>query len=187
MRNYRLHIPHHRTTVTRNQKLQEATSMDSTRTQQAGHGTLERQLRIDASPEVVFDVVSSPDHLLEWWPDAVDLPAVPGGAGRIGFGPEGEERMWVGFTVVDAVPPRLFSFRWTHEVGAQAAPGNSNLVVFTLEPDGDGTLLRMTETGFRERGWDEALVADRYGDHATGWDHYLPRLATYAAAVGAAA
>jgi uncharacterized protein YndB with AHSA1/START domain len=93
----------------------------------------------------------------------------------------------VQFTVVDAVPPRLFSFRWTHEEGETAAPGNSNLVVFALEPDGEGTLLRMTETGFRERGWDEAKIADRHGDHSTGWDHYLPRLSVYASKVQAGA
>lgn len=153
------------------------------------YGSLERELRIDATPEVVFDVVSSPEHLVKWWPDAVDLPAEAGGSGRIGFGTEEEGRSWMRFTVVDAVPPRLFSFRWTHEEGEQAAPGNSNLVVFTLEADGDGrgTLLRMTETGFRERGWDEAKTADRYHDHSTGWDHYLPRLRTYAAKVQAGA
>ncbi|WP_328914468.1 MULTISPECIES: SRPBCC domain-containing protein [unclassified Streptomyces] len=148
-------------------------------------GTIEREIHIDASPEVVFDVVSSPAHLREWWPDEVEFPAVPGGAGRIGFGDVSQGLTWVQFTVVDAVPPRLFSFRWTHEEGESAAPGNSNLVVFALEPAGNGTLLRMTESGFRERGWDEAKVAAEYGDHTTGWDFYLARLETYAAKVGA--
>lgn len=150
------------------------------------HGTIERQLHVDASPEVVFDVVSSPEHLRQWWPDEAEYPAEPGGAGRIGFGPA-EDRTWVQFTVVDAVPPRLFSFRWTHEEGQSAAPGNSFLVVFELEPAGTGTLLRMTETGFRERGWDEAQVAAHHADHVTGWDHYLPRLPVYVAEVGARA
>ncbi|WP_439680644.1 SRPBCC family protein [Embleya sp. MST-111070] len=65
-------------------------------------GTIEREIHIDASPEVVFDVVSSPEHLREWWPD-------------------------------------------------------------------------------------EAKVAAVYAEHTTGWDHYLPRLPTYAAKVGAGA
>jgi uncharacterized protein YndB with AHSA1/START domain len=163
-------------TVIRNQQLQEGEGMDL--------GTIERELHIDAAPEVVFDVVSSPEHLREWWPDEAQYPAVPGGAGRIGFGgPEG--RTWVQFQVVDAVPPRLFSFRWTHEEGESAAPGNSFLVVFELEPAGTGTRLRMTESGFRERGWDEAKVAAELADHVTGWDHYLPRLPIYAAKVAA--
>jgi uncharacterized protein YndB with AHSA1/START domain len=151
------------------------------------YGTLEREIRVDAAPEVVFDVVSSPEHLRAWWPDEAEFPAAPGGAGRIAFGASPQDRMWVGFTVVDAVPPRLFSFRWTHAEGETAEAGNSCLVVFELEPAGDGTLLRMTESGFRERGWDEAKVAAEYGDHVSGWDFYLPRLEVYAAKVAAEA
>ena len=151
-------------------------------------GTIEREIHIDAAPEVVFDVVSSPEHLREWWPDEAEFPAVPGGDGRIGFGDFSQGTgMWVRFTVVDAVPPRLFSFRWTHADGEAAAPGNSMLVVFELEPAGSGTRLRMTESGFRERGWDEAKVAAEYRDHVAGWGEFLPRLHGYAASVAARA
>ncbi|GAA4354535.1 SRPBCC family protein [Angustibacter luteus] len=151
------------------------------------HGTIEREIHIDASPEVVFDVVSSPEHLREWWPDEAEYPAVPGGAGRIGFGDFSQgEGTWVQFVVVDAEPPRLFSFRWTHDEGESATPSNSLLVVFTLEPvAGGGTLLRMTESGFRQRGWDEAKVIAQHADHVSGWDHFLSRLPAYAAQVGA--
>jgi uncharacterized protein YndB with AHSA1/START domain len=145
--------------------------------------TIEREIHIDASPEVVFEVVSGPEHLREWWPDEAEFPAEPGGAGRIGFGDPAQDGTWVQFTVVETVPPRRFSFRWTHSEGEPAGRGNSNLVVFELEPAGSGTLLRMTETGFRERGWDEVMVAAEYAAHVTGWDHYLPRLPTYAAKV----
>lgn len=153
----------------------------------AEYGTVEREIHIDASPEVVFDVVSSPEELRAWWPDEAEFPAVPGGRGRIGFGDRSQGVTWVQFTVVDAVPPRLFSFRWTHEEGEAAAAGNSMLVVFELEPAGSGTRLRMTESGFRERGWDEAKVAERYADHVSGWDHYLSRLQAYAPKAGAGA
>lgn len=138
--------------------------------------TIEREIHVDATPEVVFDVVSSPEHLRQWWPDEADYPPVAGGAGRIGFRQNDEDLIWVQFAVVDAVPPRHFSFRWTHEEGEAAASGNSFLVVFELEADGDGTLLRLTETGFRERGWDEAKIAAEYAEHVAGWDFFLPRL-----------
>ena len=81
------------------------------------HGTLEREIHIDATPEVVFDVVSNPEHVREWWPDEAEYPVEPGGAGRLGFGGN-----WVQFTVVDAIPPKLFSFRWAHAEGETAAP-----------------------------------------------------------------
>jgi uncharacterized protein YndB with AHSA1/START domain len=148
------------------------------------HGTIEREIHIEAAPEVVFDVVSSPEHLREWWPDEAAYPSEPGGAGRIGFRSD-DGIDWVQFVVVDAVPPRLFSFRWTHDEGEQAARGNSLLVVFELEPTGGGTLLRMTESGFRERGWDEAKAAAEYADHVSGWDFFLGRLPAYAEKVGA--
>jgi uncharacterized protein YndB with AHSA1/START domain len=147
-------------------------------------GTIEREIHIEASPEVVFEVVSSPQHLREWWPDEAEIPA--GGAGRIRFGDVARGGAWVQFTVVDAVPPHRFSFRWTHDESEAAAVGNSLLVVFELEPAGGGTLLRMTESGFRDRGWDEAKVAAEHGDHTNGWDHFLPRLVAYAAKVGTA-
>jgi uncharacterized protein YndB with AHSA1/START domain len=166
--------------VMRNQTLQKVASMTS--------GSIQREIHIDASPEVVFDVVSNPAHVRQWWPEEAEYPAVPGGAGRIAFRKPGEEALsWVQLQVVDAEPPRLFSFRWTHDEGETAAPGNSFLVVFELEPAGQGTRLRMTESGFRERGWDEAKAAAERADHVSGWDHFLPRLPAYAEQVGARA
>ena len=146
-------------------------------------GSIEREIHVEASPEVVFDVVSSPEHLQQWWPEEADYPVVPGGRGRITFGDPAQGGTQVQFQVVDAVPPRMFSFRWTHAADEQAAEGNSFLVVFELEPAAGGTTLRMTETGFRERGWDEAKVAAEHADHVSGWDFFLPRLPVYAAKV----
>ena len=58
-----------------------------------------------------------------------------------------------------------------------AREGNSLLVTFELTPRDGGTLLRMTETGFREMGWEVAVLEQQYQEHVTGWDFYLPRLA----------
>ena len=151
------------------------------------HGTIEREIHIQASPEVVFDVVSSPEHLREWWPDEAEFPRRAGGEGRICFGDPAQGGSWVQLSVVEVVPPRLFSFRWTHPEGEAARPGNSYLVVFELAPAEGGTLLRMTESGFREQGWDEAKVAAEYADHVAGWGEFLPRLPGYAASVAARA
>ena len=144
-------------------------------------GSIEREIRIDASPEVVFDVVSAPEHLKQWWPDDAQYDATPGARGQIAFTNPAGERMPVGFQVVDAVPYRLFSFRWTQPVGEPAERGNSLLVTFELVPKGEATVLRMTETGFRERGWDEAKIAAEHADHVSGWDYFLPRLPPYVA------
>jgi uncharacterized protein YndB with AHSA1/START domain len=144
-------------------------------------GTIEREIYVEAPPEVVFEVVSSPDHLTQWWPDEAHYEAVPGSSGEIVFGDPRAGGAVVAFTVVDARPPAAFSFRWTHPAGSVAAHGNSLLVTFELTPRGPGTLLRMTETGFREMGWEVVVLEEQYNEHVTGWDHYLPRLASYAA------
>jgi uncharacterized protein YndB with AHSA1/START domain len=138
-------------------------------------GTIEREIYVEAAPEIVFEVVSSPDHLKEWWPDDARYDPAPGGTGQIVFGDRDVE-----FTVVDARPPQTFTFRWTHPAGEVAAEGNSLLVTFEMTPSGSGTLLRMTETGFREMGWELAVLEEQFAEHVTGWDFFLPRLVPYA-------
>jgi uncharacterized protein YndB with AHSA1/START domain len=145
------------------------------------YGSIEREIHVDASPEVVFEVISSPTHLKEWWADDAELDPVPGGTGELGWGDEATPRAKVAaVTVVEAEPPRLFSFRWTHPHGEVAAPGNSLLVTFELVPAGAGTVLRFSETGFREMGWEAAVLEERYNEHGVGWDTFLPRLGEYA-------
>ncbi|WP_225850410.1 SRPBCC domain-containing protein [Streptomyces sp. HPF1205] len=150
------------------------------------YGSIEREIHIDAAPEVVYEVVSTPEHLREWWPDDVELEAVPGATGVVRFGGEGPAAAHVvPVTVVEADPPRRFAFRWVYE-GREATPANSLLVTFDLVPSGTGTLLRFTETGFRENGWEAAVLQERYRQQVTGWDHFLPRLAPYVARLVAA-
>jgi uncharacterized protein YndB with AHSA1/START domain len=144
-------------------------------------GTIEREIFVEASPEIVFDVVSSPDHLRQWWPDDARYEPTPGSTGEIVFGDPDAGGGVVPFTVVAVVPPRTFSFRWTHPADQVAAAGNSLLVTFDLTPSGGGTLLKMTETGFREVGWEAAVLEQQYADHVNGWDVFLPRLAPYVA------
>ena len=144
-------------------------------------GTIEREIFVEASPEIVFDVVSSPGHLKEWWPDDARYEPTPGSTGEIVFGDrDTDDATVVSFTVVDARPPRTFSFRWTHPADEVAAEGNSLLVTFDLTPSRGGTLLKMTETGFREMGWEAAVLEQQYQEHVTGWSFYLPRLEPYA-------
>ena len=144
------------------------------------YGSIERELRIDATPEVVYEVISSPEHLREWWPDDAELDPVPGATGAITFGgPTAPDASIVPLTVLEADPPRRFVFRWAYDEGP-ATETNSFLVTFDLVPSGDGTLLRFKETGFRERGWEAAVLEEAYLDHVRGWDLFLPRLVTYA-------
>lgn len=130
--------------------------------------SLEREVFAAASSEVVFEVVSRPEHIREWWPDDASYDVTAGATGEIRFGDPADGGAVETLTVVDVRPPESFTFRWAaHDL----------LVTFSLTPSGEGTLLKMTETGFREAGWGQALLEETYRDHERGWDLFLPRIA----------
>lgn len=142
-------------------------------------GVIEREIHIDASPEVVYDVITSPEHIREWWNGAdTDVAPVPGTVAKLGWGEGTDEPHVETMTVVAAEAPRLFSFRWVAD-DLPAQEGGSLLVTFELAPSGDGTLLRMTETGFREKGWEAAVLEAAYADHVNGWDLFVPSIGAY--------
>jgi uncharacterized protein YndB with AHSA1/START domain len=144
------------------------------------HGSIEREIHVEASPDIVFEVITSPKHLRGWWPDEATLDPTAGATGELVFSNDGDPRAHVAaITVVDAMPGRRFSFRWVYPEGEVATESNALLVTFELTPSGDGTLLRMTETGFREKGWEIAVLEEAYHDHVSGWDFFIPRLGEY--------
>ncbi len=145
------------------------------------YGTIEREVHIAASPEVVFDVISRPEHIRDWWSAETEIEPVSGSTSELTWRDEASGRVdVVPITVIDVQPHHLFSFRWTHEPGETPTSSNSLLVTFELAPTADGTVLRLTESGFRERGWEIAQLEEAYHDHVSGWDFYLPRIAEVA-------
>jgi len=143
-------------------------------------GTIEREIHVEAPPEVVFEVVSRPEHIQEWWPDEARFEPVAGAPGELVWrDAETGETMTVAFAVVEVDPPKRFSFRWCFTDPDRA--GNSLLVTFDLVPAREGTRIRMTETGFREMGWEIAVLEEQYRDHSVAWDHYIAALGAYVA------
>lgn len=152
------------------------------------HGSIEREINIDASPEVVFEVITRPEHIREWWNGCqTDVAPSVGAVAELAWGKGGPEPHVEQMTVVAAEPPRLFSFRWVYGDEAAATAGNSLLVTFELTPSAGGTTLRMTETGFREKGWEIAVMEATYADHVNGWDVFVPSIRDYVAGLAPAA
>ncbi|MGP3920303.1 SRPBCC family protein [Nonomuraea sp. 10N515B] len=143
-------------------------------------GKLQREIHIDAAPGIVFDVVSRPEHIKMWWSDDASFEPAPGRVGELVWGDRaGVEQI----TVVHVDPPRRFAFRWIAPHGQLPDADNSLLVTFELEPSGDGTILRLTESGWREKGWEAAVLEEAFHDHERGWDMFLPRLQSYTPSV----
>lgn len=147
-------------------------------------GSIARELFVDAPPEVVYEVISDPEHVVQWWSDTATYEAVIGSTGTLSFGDAADGGHVVTLTVVEAIRPSTFSFRWTHDAQEAAAAGNSLLVTFELVAVDGGTLLKFTETGFREMGWEAAVLEETVRDHTHGWDHFLPRLVAHAESLG---
>jgi uncharacterized protein YndB with AHSA1/START domain len=146
------------------------------------YGTIEREIHVDATPEVVYDVVTKPEHIAQWWGFDASFSAVPGGGGRMTRQRrDGIGTLVVWIHVVEADAPRRFVFRWVHPEDQPATPQNSFLVTFELVPANGGTLLRLTEAGFREVDWEAAQLEAQYRSHCVGWDEHLSSLAAYAA------
>ncbi len=134
---------------------------------------VEREVLIEAPPEVVWRTITEPDQMRLWFADQVDLVIEPGAHGYMGFGDQG------GPVVVETVdPPNRFSFRWNHPPGEKPVVGNSILVEFTLLPESDErTRLRVTESGHERRDWPDEEM-QRYADeHREGWGEFFDRLA----------
>ena len=48
-------------------------------------GTIRKEVYVEASPDIVFDVVSRPEHLSRWWPQEAHLEPTPGASGKLVF------------------------------------------------------------------------------------------------------
>ncbi len=94
------------------------------------------EIRIDASPSTVFALLSEPIHMETWLAELVQADARPGGVFRIS-GPHGVS---IGGTYVEVIPDKKVVFTWGGVEGLK--PGQST-VEFLLEPDGEGTLVRL--------------------------------------------
>jgi uncharacterized protein YndB with AHSA1/START domain len=153
------------------------------------HGSITRQVHIDATPQVVYEVVSSPEHIAQWWADEADVEPSPGRTGVLIWRGRATVRRDVDYvvelTVVEAVPGERFSFRWVYPDGESARATNSMLVTFTLAAEGEATLLTVTEEGMREQGWEAAVLEEYYASHADGWTRHLADLVTYVAGLSA--
>jgi uncharacterized protein YndB with AHSA1/START domain len=127
---------------------------------------VEREVRIEASPETVFEFFTDPVKAVRWMGVAATLDPRPGGVYRVEIG----SYIAVGeFVEVD--PPNRIAWTWGWENDPEMTPPGSSTVEVTLTPEGDGTLVRLVHSGLRSE-----RSVEGHG-HGHGWDQYMPRLA----------
>ena len=141
---------------------------------------IERETFVKAPVERVWAVITEPEHVGTWFgqgePAEIDLR--PGGVMTFDHGEFGKFPT----LIVTVDPPRHLAYRWASAYpGELATEANSTLVEFFLEPEADGTRVRVTETGFASL----TIPAERvptagYESHDGGWAAMLVRLQEYA-------
>jgi uncharacterized protein YndB with AHSA1/START domain len=146
---------------------------------------IERETVINAPVERVWELITDAEHVGRWFGDAgaaIDLRR--GGEMVIRWAEHGTNHG----RVVAVEPHTRFSYRWApfeDPGGDEPVEGNSTLVEFTLAPEGDGTRLRVVESGFASLATSEEQRAKNQAGNTDGWRAELDELRDYAAKVAA--
>lgn len=135
-----------------------------------------RDVLIEAPIEVVWAVVTEPEHISGWFSDSIELDLRPGGEAALRWDGQGTVRG----RVERVEPPHFFSFRWViGQPGQDATDGNSTLVEFRLGAEDESTRLTVVESGFRDLVGPEDENQRQYEDHEQGWNKELGELVEY--------
>jgi uncharacterized protein YndB with AHSA1/START domain len=125
--------------------------------------TIERRVRIAASPETVWHFWTDASRLCEWWGISADVEPRPGGVFRVVMSDEGPVMSGT-YVTLEPFSRLVFTFGWEGApMGEALAPGTTQVEV-TLTPAGGDTDLLLVH---REV---PAAFAD---EHAHGWSLFV--------------
>lgn len=144
--------------------------------------SIEREVLIAAPIERVWATITQAEHVGAWFGDAgAEIDLRPGGEILIRWAQWG-----TGYGFVERVePPHVFAFRGALLGHTEVRADNSTVVEFTLAPEGDGTRLRVVETGFRALAVPADEAAKQAEGNVEGWRIKTAELAEYVAGVAA--
>jgi uncharacterized protein YndB with AHSA1/START domain len=146
---------------------------------------IERETLINAPVERVWELITEAEHLGRWFGDAgAEIDLRPGGAIVLRWAEYGTNRG----RVVAVEPHTRFSYRWApfkDPGGEEPDDGNSTLVEFTLQPEGDATRLRVVESGFASLATSDDQRAKNLNGNTDGWAQEIGELREYAEKVAA--
>lgn len=124
-------------------------------------------------------MLTEPEHVGAWFAQSVEGDLHPGAAAVLSW----EEHGSFPIVVERSDAPSFFSYRWAaRSPGADPVKGNSTLVEFSLVAEGEGTRLRVVESGF---GSLDAEQEDYVRDNTEGWEGALSNLRRYVAETAA--
>ncbi|WP_326946355.1 SRPBCC domain-containing protein [Amycolatopsis sp. NBC_00348] len=139
--------------------------------------SIEREIVIAAKPAKVWPLVAEPGF---WATDDETIQGTMAEEGQtlvVTHSEHGEFPLRV--EKVD--PPHYLAYRWVSAFpGEELREDNSTLVEFTLTPEGDGTRLRVVESGFATLPTSDENRRNVVKDHTGGWEQCFTTLAARA-------
>lgn len=141
---------------------------------------IEKKIEIAAPVSRVWKALTDSRQFGEWFLVKMDGPFVAGQpmGGQITH--PGYEHVRMEIVIKDIKPETYFSYTW-HPFAVDKSVDYSHelptLVEFFLEPSGDGTLLRVTESGFENV--PAARRAEAFKRNDGGWAQQMKNIETY--------
>jgi uncharacterized protein YndB with AHSA1/START domain len=128
---------------------------------------VEKEIFIAASPDIVFELLTEPEGLLEWMAVEAETDIQPGGL--VWWRHENGAVMRGRF--VEVTPPRRLCFTYGWEENGPDVAAESTLVEIDLREQAGGTLLCLVH---------KKLPEGEVKSHGMGWDWFLGRLVAVA-------
>ena len=130
---------------------------------------IERTITLAIPPQEVWPALTTAAGLSAWFGERATIDLRPGGAASMTFA----GGMTVEMRVERVEEPTVFAYTWRLPDLPEDDPRRT-YVEFTLESAGNGTLLRVTETGFAQLPVD--IRHATYESHRDGWSRELAEL-----------
>ncbi len=142
---------------------------------------IEKSIEIDAPVERVWRALTDYREFGQWFRVNLEGPFVTGRTIRGQITYPGYEHLVMEVVVGEMERPRVFSYRWRPtavDPGVDTSMDPTTLVEFRLEAAGEGTLLRLTESGF------DAIPAARRDEafrrNDGGWTEQMQNIKNHA-------
>ena len=147
---------------------------------------IEKEIELKAPVSRVWRALTDYRKFGEWFRVKLDGPFVPGQVSRGHITYPGYEHVKWEAVVQKMEPERLFSFTWPHpksfdraEYSGDYSDAPTTLVEFRLEKTKNGTLLRISESGFDQLPRELSLEAFRRNEG--GWTEQMKNIEAYVA------
>ncbi|GHO62812.1 hypothetical protein KSC_017040 [Ktedonobacter sp. SOSP1-52] len=133
---------------------------------------IEREISIAAPIATVWEVITKPEYIRQWFGSQVEIDVRRGGKGKLIWGEDVEAPL----EIVEVEKPHLFSFLWVAPDEETKPTQQQTLVAFRLTEDGAETKLSFTESGFEQLEMTAEQKATLIANHTPGWDDFLSTL-----------